>query len=405
MSARVLFLTADGLGHVFPVVPLAWAMRAAGHEVLVATTGSGLAAAEAGLAVADYAPGTPQGAQWHAGLAATPRLLGRTYGQPDLADRMRRGEEPVDIRMSSAMLAGYAESIVDRAVHLAREFRADLVVHESMCPVGVVVAAALGAPAVRLELNPARTTELAEHMLLHLAPTFARFGVAPAHAAAVLDRTPPSMVADPTGEPTALPMRFVPYTGGAVDPPAGPPPSSSGRRRVLVTVGTTLSEIADGDGVVGRLASAVADLDAEVLLALGHVDPSALGPLPPGVRAVGWAPLEALLRGVSAVVHHGGAGTTFACLHAGVPQVVLPHGRDTPVNAGPVAARGLGLVVDPADFDAGHVVAVLDDPAYATAATEVRREIAAMPPPSAVVPVLTDPALVGGRGEKAQVAV
>ncbi|UVS78688.1 nucleotide disphospho-sugar-binding domain-containing protein [Actinokineospora sp. UTMC 2448] len=399
MSARVLFLAADGLGHVFPMVPLAWAMRAAGHEVLVATTGFGLAAADAGLPVADYAPDTPQGAEWHAGLAATPRLLADTYGVPDLAERMREGAEPVDIRMSSAMLAGFAEAIVDNAVAIALGFRPDLVIHESMCPAGVVVAAALGVPAVRLELNPARTTELSEHMLRHLAPTFARFGATPAPDAAVLDRTPPSMVVEPGG----VPLRFVPYTGGTVDPPTGPPPSE--RRRVLVTIGTTLPEVTDAGSLVGRLAAAMADLDAEVLLAVGGADPAALGPLPPGMSTVGWAPLESLVPDVSAVVHHGGAGTTFECLRAGVPQVVLPHSRDTPVNAGAVAARGAGLAVDPADFTAAHVAAVLDDPRYAAAAAEVRREMAAMPAPSEVVPTLTGPAVAGDRRENAQVAV
>lgn len=35
---RLLFTTAPLRGHLFPLVPLAWAARAAGHEVLVATT-------------------------------------------------------------------------------------------------------------------------------------------------------------------------------------------------------------------------------------------------------------------------------------------------------------------------------------------------------------------------------
>jgi len=35
---RFLFSTLPGLGHFFPIVPLAWAARAAGHDVLIATT-------------------------------------------------------------------------------------------------------------------------------------------------------------------------------------------------------------------------------------------------------------------------------------------------------------------------------------------------------------------------------
>lgn len=33
---RALFTTTPGLGHLFPMVPLAWAFRCAGHQVLVA---------------------------------------------------------------------------------------------------------------------------------------------------------------------------------------------------------------------------------------------------------------------------------------------------------------------------------------------------------------------------------
>ena len=34
---RVLITSAPMHGHLFPLVPLAWALRAAGHEVLVAS--------------------------------------------------------------------------------------------------------------------------------------------------------------------------------------------------------------------------------------------------------------------------------------------------------------------------------------------------------------------------------
>jgi len=36
---RVLVTTSPGLGHTFATIPLSWALRAAGHEVLFATAG------------------------------------------------------------------------------------------------------------------------------------------------------------------------------------------------------------------------------------------------------------------------------------------------------------------------------------------------------------------------------
>jgi UDP:flavonoid glycosyltransferase YjiC (YdhE family) len=44
---RVLFCSSPLLGYFLPLVPWAWALRAAGHEVRVATTGEGLEACDA----------------------------------------------------------------------------------------------------------------------------------------------------------------------------------------------------------------------------------------------------------------------------------------------------------------------------------------------------------------------
>ncbi|MBI5513830.1 MAG: glycosyltransferase family 1 protein [Deltaproteobacteria bacterium] len=52
------------------------------------------------------------------------------------------------------------------------------------------------------------------------------------------------------------------------------------------------------------------------------------GPLPPTVHQVPSAPFGRLFPRVSAVVHHGGAGTTGTAARAGVPQVLVPHLMD-----------------------------------------------------------------------------
>ncbi|WP_425473877.1 nucleotide disphospho-sugar-binding domain-containing protein [Saccharothrix saharensis] len=50
----------------------------------------------------------------------------------------------------------------------------------------------------------------------------------------------------------------------------------------------------------------------------------------PGVHVIDHAPHQWLFPWMSAVVHHGGAGTTAAALAAGVPQVVCPFVADQP---------------------------------------------------------------------------
>src|SRR6185312_5661771 len=53
------------------------------------------------------------------------------------------------------------------------------------------------------------------------------------------------------------------------------------------------------------------------------------GPL----TAIKFAPLMDLLRGASAIVHHGGIGTAAAALESGVPQIVIPRIFNQPSNA------------------------------------------------------------------------
>ncbi len=43
------------------------------------------------------------------------------------------------------------------------------------------------------------------------------------------------------------------------------------------------------------------------------------------IKVVGKVSHDQLFRHASAVIHHGGAGTTASALHAGVPQIIVPH--------------------------------------------------------------------------------
>ena len=54
---RILLTVAPGAGHLFPLVPLAWALRALGHEIVLATAGQGTVLGPgAGLTTVDVAP-------------------------------------------------------------------------------------------------------------------------------------------------------------------------------------------------------------------------------------------------------------------------------------------------------------------------------------------------------------
>jgi UDP:flavonoid glycosyltransferase YjiC (YdhE family) len=93
---------------------------------------------------------------------------------------------------------------------------------------------------------------------------------------------------------------------------------------VYLTLGTIFAE----PGTFRAAIDAVAALDAEALVALGPVDPAALGEVPPSVHLERFVHQAAILASVDLVVHHGGSGTMLGAAAHGRPQLVLPLGAD-----------------------------------------------------------------------------
>jgi UDP:flavonoid glycosyltransferase YjiC (YdhE family) len=118
-------------------------------------------------------------------------------------------------------------------------------------------------------------------------------------------------------------------------------------------------------------------------------------PLPPGVLTTEWVAFPAVLPAAAGLVHHGGAGTLMTALSCGVPQLVFPGAGDRRVNAGLLTARGAGLSVELPDLDRATLERLARDGSLREAAAEVAAEMAAMPHPSDVVPVLAGLAATG----------
>ncbi|MEU4446162.1 nucleotide disphospho-sugar-binding domain-containing protein [Actinosynnema sp. NPDC050801] len=365
---RVLFVSSPGAGHVFPMVPLAWALRAAGHEVLVATTDTGLIAARAGLPVVDLAPDVDLD-------AVRTRLLRE---EPRLAELALKGGLD-DVREAVGAFAHISALLADGLVAAALTWRPDLVVQSQLQGAGLVAAARIGVPLVDHGFGFARTGGLAALFRGHMAEVFDRHGVDLPARHAVIDVAPPSML---DGPPQGWSMRYVPYNGGAQLPAwLSDPPE---RPRVAVSVGTVVPE-RNGLRSLRRLVDAASEVDAEFVLALGEADPTPLGPLPANVRPVGWVPLNSLLPTCRAIVHHGGAGTTLTALACGVPQLVLPNGADRHINALAARRRNTALVSSPEDVTDHELRSVLADDALRSDADDVRREIEALPTPADTV--------------------
>jgi len=65
-------------------------------------------------------------------------------------------------------------------------------------------------------------------------------------------------------------------------------------------------------------------------------------PLPPSIMSMAWAPFQALLPKVAAVVHPGGIGATAEAIRAGVPQLLFGFAQDQPDNGVRVELAGAG---------------------------------------------------------------
>lgn len=82
--------------------------------------------------------------------------------------------------------------------------------------------------------------------------------------------------------------------------------------------------------------------------------------LPPHVGHVSYASFSTLFPQASAVVHHGGIGTSAQALAAGVPQIVMPMGFDQPDNAARLLRLDVARVVYPKHFTPPTVAAALN---------------------------------------------
>ncbi|MBP3036040.1 glycosyltransferase [Arthrobacter sp. zg-ZUI100] len=180
--------------------------------------------------------------------------------------------------------------------------------------------------------------------------------------------------------PARLPDN-VRYTGPILDDPAWAVSDSwtlpdGDQPLVLVALSSTFQ---NQTGCLQRIVDALGSLPVRGLVTTGPaIRPEAVR-APANVAVVSSAPHHQVMPQASLVVTHGGHGTVMKSLVAGVPMVILPHGRDQADNAVRVSMRGAGLAVSrraSAKRIARAISKVLGGDGYRHAATELGRMIA-----------------------------
>ncbi|MFJ1751233.1 nucleotide disphospho-sugar-binding domain-containing protein [Streptomyces sp. NPDC088116] len=378
---RVLFTTAPLAGHLFPLVPMAWALRAAGHEVLMATRDNFVPVAlRTGLPVASCGP-----------AAEFADLVDDEPGSlPEGMNGKRYVHGRALARIAGGSLAGVRK--------LADSWQPDLIVSERAESAGPLAAMTLGVPWVRYHWSVSDLPEYQYAADEEFAPELASLGVAGfARPARVFDPWPEclrlSHAADHDG------IRHVPANGEA------PMPDwlsvRGDRPRICVTLGTLLpryGETGTPDFMVD-LVRELAGLDVELLIAVDDDIAAGWPPLPSAVLHAGRLPLADVLPTCDAVVHHGGQGTALTAVLAGRPQLITPRFDDQFDNAQALSASGAALLspplADPAAVAAG-CGELLENALYAKAAARLADEVALLPSPSVAVAALEQLPVAGG---------
>ena len=363
-----------GAGHLQPLLPVLAAARRRGDDVLVVAPESmRRQVTDAGL------PFRPGGEPPEREVAPIREQL--PVAPPERAIVL--GNRELFGRLAARAMLPAMEEVV-------RSWRPDLLVREPCEYASAAVAESRGVPTLQVAISVAdgelASIEAAAPALEELRPGLTQRLVSTPY----LTRFPASL--DPSAFPTTVRFRD---PGRAARPLPGWWAGGDGPL-VYLTFGTVFGYLSGAAAAYRTVLRALADLPVRVLLTVGrHVDPAGLAPVPANVHVEPWVEQADVLAAADLVVCHGGSGTAFGALSAGLPLVVLPIFADQRVNGRRIAAVGAGLVVETGpegrqrrDRLVGDgevpritaaITAALTEPGYRSAAAAVAHEMSTAP--------------------------
>jgi UDP:flavonoid glycosyltransferase YjiC (YdhE family) len=369
---KVIILAGVAPSTIFTHVPLATALRNAGHQVMMTAAMDGMikTITEVGLSAVRVTDPNLSARQIiaGAGLARVPE---------DAVERER---------LAGQWWARLDAVTLDALLAFAKDWRPDVVVGGMCAYAGPLLAAHLGVPWVRHAwdihdpslMDAGANDELREEL-----------------AVLGLDRLPePDMLIDvappslrPQSTVPAHMMRWIPGNSPALLEPWMYTRGEGAR--IGVTIGTGVAEYNQYDFLQGILEN-VTTLDAEVVVPVAEdAAPVIRERMGKNVRA-GWIPLDVLAPTCDVLVHQSGGSTMMTALSTGVPQIMIPDPglHRAQEMARRIAEAGAGIVLTPQEATSEIVAKscqeIISNPSYATAASAIAQEIAALPLPSEV---------------------
>ena len=373
---RAVLTCIPATGHFEPLLPLARAMAAAGHDLLFAT------------AEAFHPEVSARGFEARAAGLDLDGLIEASEAQGALPPDQRAGR----------MFARIApRTMLQPLLDVARDWRPDVLIHSEGEYAAPLAAHLLGLPNVAVGwLSPMRPEQQLGILDRILAEFWKESGAEPQPYGGIfrnlfLDPCPPALQTDfgrslpnvrlirphevDNAPPAAIP-------GWRVSMPDGPV--------VHVTFGTVAAYNSTPE-IYRAIIDGLEGEPVNLLVTVGrNNDPDDLGPLRETVRVERFVPHADLLPHCDAVVTHGGPGSTVAALAHGLPLVVIPGGGAAQTRIGQACERaGVGRMVErdglsPAGVRAA-ILEVLRDPGFRENARAIAAGIRRMPPPDEAV--------------------
>jgi UDP:flavonoid glycosyltransferase YjiC (YdhE family) len=371
---KVLFTHQPGSGHWHPLVPLAQALQAGGHEVAFASMPAAAPTIKA------------NGFRFFS--------AGRDSSPEEEEARMERmktlSASEQALFMQKYVFAGVrAERSLPDLLNIVADWHPDVIVRENTEYAGCIAAEQAAIPHATMQITAFRP-QVVEHVTPELNKLAASIGMPPLSPAEYLFRylvlSPrPSVLwnLDCPQPSTTHSFRYVGFNQSGEEGLPDWVMELEQRPTVFASLGTVFNQLTD---ILTAILDALRDEPINLILAVGrNTDPLTFGAQPPNVHIVRYIPQSLLLPYCDMVVTQGGSGTTMDALSHGLPMVMIPIAADQPQNARRCAELGIARMIEPgqqvglAETIRDAVREVLSDPHYKQNAQNLQKEIEALP--------------------------
>jgi len=347
--SHVLFAAFGSAGDLFPSIAVARALKDLGHRAtILGPRTAGMYGRAAGVATAAIGEGGEL------------RVIDDDAIYTTRFDGFDSWRQLAANYLHPTLERGY-----DRACSVVERLAPDVIAVHPLAPFGSLIATELGVPWASLHLYPQLVPagrrpdpgRWGGSFVDWVRATERRLGVEPSgqpllrwswgetnlsvHDPEVVAATP--LASMPIGEPCGFPYwDGIPAT--APDREAVARAIEPGEPLVVVTLG---SFIGHGRTAFWRELGEVLRERRWPALLLGAPPKLRTELERPGITCTGFVNLSSVVGSARLLVHHGGIGTTYAGLQAGVPAVVVPQAFDQRFNGRLLEAAGVGRLVRP----------------------------------------------------------